>query len=106
MVAAVGGVGEVDRTYMDESEKKCDIDEMRSNSREGDLRRTPDTPERVLSETALALATSKRRRIRSEGTNPMTSDARARDKMTFSAPRSRHDMRPSWSSEAWPSTRM
>ena len=75
MVSEVGGVGEVDKTYIDESEKKCDTEEMRSNSRDGDLRRTPDTPERVLSETALALATSKRRMIRSEGTDPMTSEA-------------------------------
>jgi len=77
MVSGVGGVGEVDRTYIDESEKKCDTEEMRSNSRDGDLRRTPETPERVLSETALALATSRRRSIRSEGIMPMpiTSEA-------------------------------
>jgi hypothetical protein len=75
MVNEVGGVGEVDKTYIDESEKKRDTEEMRSNSRDGDFRRTPETPERVLSETALALATSKRRRIRSEGTEPMTSEA-------------------------------
>jgi hypothetical protein len=74
-VRGVGGVGEVDKTYIDESEKKCDTEEMRSNSRDGDLRRTPDTPERVLSETALAFATSRRRRIRSEGMMPITSDA-------------------------------
>ncbi|KAI0005034.1 hypothetical protein BJV74DRAFT_762782, partial [Russula compacta] len=55
--------------------KKWDTEEMRSNSRDGDLRRTPDTPERVLSETALALATSKRRRMRSEGIEPITSEA-------------------------------
>jgi hypothetical protein len=77
MVSEVGGVGEVKRTYMDESEKKWDREEMRSNSRDGDLRRTPDTPERVLSETALALARSRRRSIRSEGIMPMlmTSEA-------------------------------
>jgi hypothetical protein len=68
-------VGEVDKTKMDEPEKKREMEEIRSSSREGDLRRTPDTPERVLSETALALATSKRRRIRSGGTTPITSDA-------------------------------
>jgi hypothetical protein len=68
-------VGEVDKTKMDEPEKKRETEEIRSGSREGDLRRTPDTPERVLSETALALATSKRRRIRSGGTKPITSDA-------------------------------
>ena len=27
-VGGVGGVGEVDKTYMDESEKKCDTEEM------------------------------------------------------------------------------
>jgi hypothetical protein len=79
-------VGEVDKTKMDEPEKKCDTEEIRSSSSEGDFRRTPDTPERVLSETALALATSKRRSVLSEGTKPITSDAWARDTMTFSAP--------------------
>jgi hypothetical protein len=92
MACKVGGVCEVDNTKIDEPEKKWDTDEIRSSSREGDLRRTPDTPERILSETALALATSRRRRIRSEGTKPITSDAWARDTMTFSAPWSKYDM--------------
>jgi hypothetical protein len=93
MACKVGGVGEVDKTKMDEPEKKWDTEEIRSSSKEGDLRRTPDTPERVLSETALAFATSKRRRILSEGTRPMTWDAWARDTMSFSAPWSKYDMR-------------
>jgi hypothetical protein len=106
MACKVGGVGDVDKTKMDAPEKKCDTEEIRSSSREGDFRRTPDTPERVLSETALAFATSKRRRIRSEGTKPIISEAWASDTMTFSAPLSKYDIRMSRSSGALPSTRI
>ena len=62
----VGGVGELDKTYIDEWEKKWDTEEMRSNSRDGELRRTPNTLKRVVSGTALGLATLRIRSIRSE----------------------------------------
>jgi len=45
MVSEVGGVGEVEKTYIDESKKKWGTGQMRSHSRNGDLRRTPDTLE-------------------------------------------------------------
>jgi len=45
MVSEVGSVSEVDKTYIDELKKKWGTGEMKSNSREGDLRRAPDTLE-------------------------------------------------------------
>jgi hypothetical protein len=65
-VREVGGVGELDKIYIDEWEKKWDTEEMRSNSRDGELRRTPNTLKRVVSGTALGLATLRIRSIRSE----------------------------------------
>lgn len=86
-----GGPEASTRTYIADLEKNWDTEEMRSRSISGVLSRTPDTPFRTLSDTALTLTASSRSTSLSCGMRPMTSLAEANGSTSFSAP---------WSSQA------
>ena len=77
-------------TYVSPPEKKEHTDEISSKSTALVFSSTPETPEQILSETALTLLASSSTMSLAGGMTPMSSLASVRDTTILSAPWSNH----------------